>query len=457
MNREVKLSVNDLKISFRTDAGKVQAVRNISFDLYKGETLAIVGESGSGKSVTSKAIMGISAGNSIYEGGEILYDGQDLTRIPEEEMHKLRGDKIAMIFQDPLSSLNPIMRIGRQITEAMLLKNKANRKEGRVTFNKTLAVLSDTIKKALAEKPQPGVTAADVDKYIKTFDAFNIQAIKLENSYNDARTAAEEMIAVIEDLLFMTENKQKVDVVGSLGLIKSRLKEINDKYFVAGYADALKTIFTNSYNMTDKMFMGASTKQGLDIANKSREIIRGLIGDDVKDLNPAERDIVERIVHSTADPEYAKLVKISPDFVDVAMDSLRNKETILTDINMVKYGITRYEGEVECYIRNEEVIKIAKENQITRAAAAMRYAAQNDFEGIVVSGNAPTAVFEAMDLYQKGEMNLKAIVGVPVGFVGAADSKEALHNSDIPNIIVEGPKGGTPIAVACVNSLIQHL
>ena len=219
----------------------------------------------------------------------------------------------------------------------------------------------------------------------------------------------------------------------------------------------LTYIFTNSYNMTDKMFMGASTKQGLDIANKSREIIRGLIGDDVKDLKPIERDIVERIVHSTADPEYAKLVHISDDFVDVAMKSLRNNETILTDINMVKYGITRYDGEVECYIKNEEVKRIAKEHQITRAAAAIRYASENDFEGIVVSGNAPTAVFEAMDLYQKGEMNLKAIVGVPVGFVGAADSKEALHNSDIPNIIVEGPKGGTPIAVACVNSLIQHL
>jgi len=240
MNKEIKLSVNDLKISFRTDAGKVQAVRNISFDLYKGETLAIVGESGSGKSVTSKAIMGISAGNSIYEGGEILYDGQDLTRIPEEEMHKLRGDKIAMIFQDPLSSLNPIMRIGKQITEAMLLKNKANRKEGRVTFNKTLAELSETMKKALAEKPNAGASAADVDKYIKTFDDFNIQAIKLENSYNAARTATEEMIAVIEDLLFMSENKQKVDVVSSLGLVKSRLKEIDDKYFASKYMEALK-------------------------------------------------------------------------------------------------------------------------------------------------------------------------------------------------------------------------
>ena len=240
MNKEIKLSVNNLRMSFRTDAGKVQAVRDISFDLYKGETLAIVGESGSGKSVTSKAIMGISAGNSIYEGGEILYDGQDLTRIPEEEMHKLRGDKIAMIFQDPLSSLNPIMRIGKQITEAMLLKNKANRKEGRVTFNKTLGELSGMIKKALAETPNPSVSVSDVDRYIKTFDDFNIQAIKLENSYNAARTAAEEMIAVIEDLLFLSENNQKVDVVSMLGLVQRRLKEIDDKYFTSKYEDSLK-------------------------------------------------------------------------------------------------------------------------------------------------------------------------------------------------------------------------
>ena len=240
MNKEIILSVNDLKVSFRTDAGKVQAVRNNSFDLYKGETLAIVGESGSGKSVTSKAIMGISAVNSIYEGGEILYDGHDLMRIPEEEMHKLRGDKIAMIFQDPLSSLNPIMRIGNQITEAMLLKNKANRKEGRVTFNKTLADLSETMKKALAEDPSANASVANIEKYIKTFDDFNIQAIKLENSYNAARTAAEEMVAVIEDLLFLTENKQKVDVVAMLGLVKRRLKEIDDKYFITKYEQTLK-------------------------------------------------------------------------------------------------------------------------------------------------------------------------------------------------------------------------
>ena len=239
MSKEIKLSVNNLKVSFRTDAGKVQAVRDISFDLYKGETLAIVGESGSGKSVTSKAIMGISAVNSIHEGGEILYDGQDLARIPEEEMHKLRGDKIAMIFQDPLSSLNPIMRIGKQITEAMLLKNKANRKEGRVAFNKMLAELSDMIKKALAENKTARVSAEEVDKYIKTFDDFNIQAIKLDNSYTDSRTAAEEMIAMIEDLLFLVEKKQKVDVVATLSLIGRSLTSIKDKYFISKYEDEL--------------------------------------------------------------------------------------------------------------------------------------------------------------------------------------------------------------------------
>ena len=241
MNKELKLSVNNLKVSFRTDAGKVQAVRDISFDLYKGETLAIVGESGSGKSVTSKAIMGISAVNAIYEAGEILYDGQDLVRIPEEEMHKLRGDKIAMIFQDPLSSLNPIMRIGKQITEAMLLKNKANRKEGRATFNRVLAALSDMMKEAIVAEGNTKFSVEQVAGFIKTFDNFNIQAIKLENSYNDARTAAEEMIAVVEDFLFLTEKKQKVDVIATLNLVERKLKDIDDKYFVAGYAPALTT------------------------------------------------------------------------------------------------------------------------------------------------------------------------------------------------------------------------
>ena len=122
-NKNKVLEVKDLKISFTTDNGLVQAVRGVSFDLMEGETLCIVGESGSGKSVTSKTIMGILANNAVVEGGTVMYEGENLLEISEDEFHRIRGKKIGMIFQDPLSSLNPIVKIGPQITEAMLVSS----------------------------------------------------------------------------------------------------------------------------------------------------------------------------------------------------------------------------------------------------------------------------------------------------------------------------------------------
>ena len=117
------LSVNNLVVNFRTDNGIVQAVRDVSFDLKQGETLCIVGESGSGKSVTSKAIMGILANNAIIENGNIIYRGENLLEVSEDEFYKIRGHKIGMIFQDPLSALDPIVKVGPQITEAMMLNS----------------------------------------------------------------------------------------------------------------------------------------------------------------------------------------------------------------------------------------------------------------------------------------------------------------------------------------------
>ena len=107
------LEVKDLRLSFHTANGNVKAVRGISFDLYKGETLAIVGESGSGKSVTAKSIIGINAPNTIVEGGEIIYKGEDLLKYTEDEFNKIRGNDLTMVFQDPLSSLDPIMKVGK--------------------------------------------------------------------------------------------------------------------------------------------------------------------------------------------------------------------------------------------------------------------------------------------------------------------------------------------------------
>ncbi|MDO5852381.1 MAG: cobalt-precorrin-8 methylmutase [Methanobacteriaceae archaeon] len=201
--------------------------------------------------------------------------------------------------------------------------------------------------------------------------------------------------------------------------------------------------------------MGASTKPGYDIANKSREIVKSLIDDKTKDLTYEERDIVERVVHSTADPDYASLVKISNDFVDSALKSFNNKEDILTDINMVKSGITRYDGKVSCYIRDELSRKMAKSEDITRSAAAIRVAVEDGFKGVVAIGNAPTALLEVIKMHKANEIDVKAVVGVPVGFVGASESKELLSKTDIPHVITTGPKGGTPIAVAVINSLLN--
>jgi oligopeptide/dipeptide ABC transporter ATP-binding protein len=201
---EKKLDVKNLRISFRTGAGKVQAVRGIDFDLYKGETLAIVGESGSGKSVTNKAIIGISAANAIIESGEILYDGMDLLQISEDDFHKLRGDKIAMIFQDPLSALDPIVRIGTQLTEAMLLKDRTNRRDSRSAFNGTMKILCSAMNEAMGvdEKSEQGKINKQKTVDFNTFETLHL---KLESEYNGARSNAMLAIEYIEDLLFHIE------------------------------------------------------------------------------------------------------------------------------------------------------------------------------------------------------------------------------------------------------------
>lgn len=138
-----KLSVENLSISFRTVTGTVKAVRDVSFELTEGETLAIVGESGSGKSVTTRAIMGILAGNAIIESGKIVYEGEDLLKITEEQFHSIRGKKIGMIYQDPLSSLNPIMKIGKQITEGLLLNGDHLKNKIEKLYNKERIVYSE--------------------------------------------------------------------------------------------------------------------------------------------------------------------------------------------------------------------------------------------------------------------------------------------------------------------------
>lgn len=237
---ENKLHVKDLTISFRTTNGKVQAVRNISFDLAKGETLSIVGESGSGKSVTSKAILGILAGNAIIEGGEIIYDGKDLLKISEEDFHKIRGDKIAMIFQDPMSSLNPIVKIGRQLTEAMILKGKARQRESRTNFNTYLKNLDASMREAIASGNSS--VESEIDSMCRNFDKFEYKHLDLESAYNVAHEAAQEASSDISELVFQLEKNAAKDLPFALKEISKNAKASVQEYVVKDKADSLNEL-----------------------------------------------------------------------------------------------------------------------------------------------------------------------------------------------------------------------
>ena len=123
------LDVKDLQIDFATYAGPVHAIRNVSFHLNKGETLAIVGESGSGKSVTVRTVMGLLAPNAKITNGEVLFNGEDILKKSEKQLNAMRGNDVAMIFQDPMTSLDPTMTIGKQVAEPLLLHNKMSKED----------------------------------------------------------------------------------------------------------------------------------------------------------------------------------------------------------------------------------------------------------------------------------------------------------------------------------------
>src|SRR5713101_7708144 len=125
------LEVRDLKTYFRTDDGIVKAVDGVSFEIEKGKTLGIVGESGSGKSVTCLTIMGLNSKRNTITSGKALFNGEDLLKASSHRLRQIRGNDIAMIFQDPMTSLNPVHTIGKQLVEAVLLHNDVSNTQAR--------------------------------------------------------------------------------------------------------------------------------------------------------------------------------------------------------------------------------------------------------------------------------------------------------------------------------------
>lgn len=196
------------------------------------------------------------------------------------------------------------------------------------------------------------------------------------------------------------------------------------------------------------------------IENKSMEIIESFL--DAAAFSPREKMVVKRVVHTTGDPQIVELIRFHPQAVEAGIRALSNGASVYTDVNMLKTGINQkklaaFGGEVFCAIADPVVIQAAEEWGITRAAAAMRLYGSRLDKGVVAIGNAPTALFEVLNLVEQGVCQPALIVGTPVGFVGAAESKEMLVAQDkVPYISLVGTRGGSPIAVSIINALLYH-
>jgi precorrin-8X/cobalt-precorrin-8 methylmutase len=197
-------------------------------------------------------------------------------------------------------------------------------------------------------------------------------------------------------------------------------------------------------------------KNPMGIEERSFEIIGEEMGSHC--FTEEELLIVKRTIHTTADFEYKELVEISETAIETAKKIFKEGAKIYTDTNMALNGINKIalaktNSSVICYVNEDSVHKEAKEKNITRSMAAVEKAC-NDNVDIFVFGNAPTALFRLKELIKEGRANPKLIIAVPVGFVGAAESKENMNDLNIPYIRVKGRKGGSTVAAAIVNALM---
>jgi len=194
------------------------------------------------------------------------------------------------------------------------------------------------------------------------------------------------------------------------------------------------------------------------IENRSMAIIEESLPE-LQYMALEERRVIERVVHATGDIYYAGLVRIHPGAVAAGLAAIRAGRPIITDVNMLKAGLNvsrlnKFGVTVNCYINDPRVVAEARQQGVTRATSAMRLAAADLNGGIVAVGNAPTALFTLCQLINQGMASPALVVGTPVGFVGAGESKELLMNMAVPYVTVPGTKGGSTIAAAVVNALL---
>lgn len=199
-----------------------------------------------------------------------------------------------------------------------------------------------------------------------------------------------------------------------------------------------------------------------DIEKESFRIIKSELDAMGKTIPEELLPTVIRVIHTTADFEYADTLVFSKDVISRAKELLRNGAHIVTDTNMALSGISKktlekYGGEVHCFMADEDVAKEAKKREVTRAIVSMEKAAKLGVPTIFAIGNAPTALIRLRELIDEVGFEPKLIIGVPVGFVNVVEAKELILETDIPYIVNRGRKGGSTVAAAICNSLLYNL
>jgi oligopeptide transport system ATP-binding protein len=362
------LQVNNLTVSFKTDNGIVKAVRGVSFDLEKGETLCIVGESGSGKSVTSKAIMGILAKNAIVEDGTITYRGENLLEISEEEYVAIRGHKIGMIFQDPLSSLNPIVRIGKQITEATLINNNKLKKmfeelvsneymeykniyssaNARITkLNNKLDAEIASLKKQIKEDPSK---KADLNAQIKSLKEENKKEVKS-----------------IKDEMNKKGKEAKIKLNAASKVAKEKVneyhKQVNDQY--KNDVDEVNKNYENDVALINEKFANYNPQEELSASNAKLEEANKRLEEKQATLNSIDKLETEKY-------------KAYQDEIASIKEEIKNINKEISDINNAKDIVlkealnTKKTKLKEAKEKHTDALKITKKEAKRRALEIMK-------------------------------------------------------------------------------------
>lgn len=197
-------------------------------------------------------------------------------------------------------------------------------------------------------------------------------------------------------------------------------------------------------------------KKPMEIENKSMDIIEEVMSD--TKFSTEEKMIVKRMIHTTGDFDYRKIIVLKNHFINIAKDSIESGGTIFTDTKMAYSGINKSAlSKTKCnlkyFIDDEKTMELSKKLGTTRSACAVDLAVSKGIDMFVI-GNAPTAIFRLLELIDEGKVNPKFVIGVPVGFVGAAESKEELRKYEVPSITTVGTKGGSNVAASIVNALL---